>query len=81
VMGLGKTLTMIATVVSTLGVSRQYSTTSDADKSGRTGATLVVVTSMREFPKHFPSCREQRINIQFFLQIEVLHVWETEIGK
>jgi SNF2 family DNA or RNA helicase len=52
VMGLGKTLTMIATIVSTLELSRQHFINPDADDSGRrTGATLVVVTSMREFLK------------------------------
>jgi hypothetical protein len=46
VMGLGKTLTMVSTIVSTIIPSREYL------KSGpRTGATLVVVSSVREcFP-------------------------------
>ncbi|KAK4146368.1 SNF2 family N-terminal domain-containing protein [Dichotomopilus funicola] len=48
VMGLGKTLTMIATITSTLAASRQYLSNSTAHESGvKTGATLVVVTSVQ----------------------------------
>ncbi|KAH6624507.1 SNF2 family N-terminal domain-containing protein [Chaetomium sp. MPI-SDFR-AT-0129] len=48
VMGLGKTLTMIATITSTLAASRQYLSSSAAHESGvKTGATLVVVTSVQ----------------------------------
>ncbi len=47
-MGLGKTLTMISTILSTLVNSRQYLINHINDKSGpKAGATLVIVTSVR----------------------------------
>jgi len=55
-MGLGKTLTMISAIVSTLNEAARFSAGSDHDvienkeAEFRTRATLVVVTSMRKFP-------------------------------
>jgi SNF2 family DNA or RNA helicase len=43
-MGLGKTLTMISTIVSTIIPSREH-----LKLGPRTGATLVVVSSVREY--------------------------------
>lgn len=56
-MGLGKTLTMISTIVSTLIPSRQYLTNPGDDES-RPGATLVVVSSAREYPPTFMALKD-----------------------
>jgi SNF2 family DNA or RNA helicase len=58
VMGLGKTLTMLSTIVSTLDMSRQYPVSFTPDEAvRRSKATLIVVSSTRKFPGYYYQLR------------------------
>jgi hypothetical protein len=51
-MGLGKTLSMLSAIISTIDSSRSYAVMHDtSEPSLPSGGTLVVVTSARELPR------------------------------
>ncbi|RYP51600.1 hypothetical protein DL768_003107 [Monosporascus sp. mg162] len=87
VMGLGKTLTMLSSVVYSKNAAEQFAKIDSCRKGPRfTRATLIVVTSRRKpcsIPARTPSCLTSSISTfnRAYISTEVVDVWTAEIEK